>query len=101
METAVLNFNANDYIDLIYWQTEVIYEPPSTKRFTNDELNAFLDESAILEVKQFPCHTQATGRYIKLVTAASIATCGTWRRDGIIHTKTSARKARKKYCINK
>jgi len=35
----------------------------------------------------FPCHTQAVERSVKLVTEASIAVCGQTRRDGFIRSR--------------
>ena len=87
-----LNFEANDYINLINWQKSVVTEPPLTKMFSNDQIDDFIKEQHILEIPKFPCHTQAVERCIKLVTDASLAVCGEHKRDGYIRSIIESRK---------
>ena len=89
----VMNFNATQYTELINWETENIFEPPFTKKFSIDELKSFFNKLGPIEISKFPCHTQATERCIKLVTGASSAVLGVDNRNGYLHAKISSQKA--------
>lgn len=91
-KVPLLNFNAEDYVDLIDWQTVSVTEPPVTVRITNEELKGMIkvvpDEIPILK---FLCHSQAVERCVKLVTAASSLVCGEAARDGFIRARIASR----------
>ena len=90
-----LNFHAEDYTDLVEWQAIDRYEPPLMKHLSDDEVAASVktNESAhVRAIAQFPCHTQATERCIRLVTEASAAVCCQDARDGFIRARIVSRK---------
>lgn len=90
-EVPTLNLNADDYIDLIDWEN--ITEPPLTKNITTEIICQAIIEPQIIQneilknIKNLPCHTQATERCVKLVTESSSAVCGPIRREGFIKNK--------------
>lgn len=88
-----LNFDCEDYVDLIDWQNVSISEPPLTMGISDENLTSMIcvipDEIPLL---QFPCHSQAVERCIKLVTEASIAVFGSEARDGFIKARIESRK---------
>lgn len=93
-----INFLANDYVELIDWQTSVITEPPLTKNMAEEDIfNLKNIEGGLSTVKpeyaKFPCHTQAVERCVKLVTEASLAVCDSSSRDGFIRARIESRKS--------
>lgn len=91
----VLNFEANNYVELIDWQKCDITEPPLTMHLTDETLQQFVlkDITHLLDndIFNLPCHTQAVERCVKDVTAASSNVCGSENRDGFIRTRKLAR----------
>jgi hypothetical protein len=90
-----LNFEATDYVDLINWQECNITEPPLTKHISDEDLKFLVgsgEATPVLDFPQFPCHTQAVERCVKLVTEASAAVCGAPARDGFIRARLEARR---------
>ncbi|CAH1104499.1 unnamed protein product [Psylliodes chrysocephalus] len=72
------NFDATAYYELVDWQNLSYSEPPITKRLFEKHLWQIVEEpqsSAILHIKDYPCHTQAVKRAVKLVTQASSTVC--------------------------
>ena len=96
----VINFDANDYVDLISWHNCEIIEPPMIQQFEEDELRHLVEITSEnctetdlpIKFSQFPCHTQAVERMVKLVTEASSVVCGETARDGFIMTKIESQK---------
>ena len=88
-----INFNAEDYTELINWQSCNVTEPPLTVNISDVDITAFVKskESPVVDFPRFPCHTQAVERCIKLVTEASAAVCGNTSRDGFIRAGLEAR----------
>lgn len=94
------NFDATAYYDLIDWQNVSYSEPPITKRLSEEQLWQIVEEpqsSAILHIKDYPCHTQAVERAIKLVTQASSTVCDKNRRDGVIRSTLESRNLMPKF----
>jgi hypothetical protein len=87
-----LNFDAQDYTDLIDWQNVTVTSPPLLMKVPDDEVKASILSGNPLEFEKLPCHTQAVERCIKLVTEASTAVCGAAARDGFINVRNEARK---------
>ena len=89
-----LNFNANDYIEMINWQKVLLTSPPILASYTDIEVQKLIQDGdhTALHFPRFPCHTQAVERCVKLVTEASIAVCGQRARDGFIHSRIESRK---------
>nr|CAH7712438.1 unnamed protein product [Callosobruchus chinensis] len=86
-----LNFDADDYIDIIDWQNINVTEPPITKALTIEELTEQSSHNT-LNIGEYPCHTQAVERCVKVITDASLKVCGSEARDGYIRAKIDARK---------
>ncbi|KAK4883922.1 hypothetical protein RN001_000193 [Aquatica leii] len=86
------NFNADDYFELVSWQSLTITEPPLTVKTSDNELQEMIsDVPAEIEMLKFPCHSQAVERCVKLVTEASAAVCGYEARDGFIRSRIASR----------
>lgn len=86
------NFNADDYIDLVDWQSISVTEPPLTANILKSDLVEMIsDVPAEIEILKFPCHSQAVERHVKLVTEASAAVCGYEARDGFIRSRNASR----------
>lgn len=87
-----LQVNATNYYDLIDWVNVKVTEPPMTMKYTDAEISKLIcSENNFLEFENFPCHTQAVERCVKLVTEASISVCGSEARDGFIRSRIKAR----------
>ena len=96
----VINFAADDYIDLIDWTEVEKFEPPIMKHITLEQLKTYIidpDNTNPLEFPKFPYHTQATERCIRLVSEASAAVCGSQRRDGFIRARIDSRRKMKTF----
>lgn len=95
-KVPVFDLSAKDYVDLISWET--MTEPPATKSLNDDIISnalvnpSIIQETILFSLKKFPCHTQATERAVKIVTEASSAVCGPYRRDGFIKNRLESRK---------
>lgn len=87
------NFDAEDYTNIITWRDCEITEPPLTLNISDEDLKAIVKSGlgTYQNIKDFPCHTQAVERCIKLVTEASIAVCGKNKRDGFIRARLLSR----------
>ena len=59
-------------------------------RLSDDEIRGFIHTP--LELPQYPCHTQAVERGIKVVSEAASAVIGEEARDGFIRQKLRSRK---------
>lgn len=85
-----VNFNAEDYIDLIDWFNCTVTEPPLVRHLSDQELWDIVKQ--VPNFDNFPCHTQAVERGVKIITEASTKVCGEESRDGFIRAKFDARK---------
>jgi len=93
-EIPPLNFQADDYIDLIDWQQcSPLTEPPVMKSMSDAELEGLVrsNETTAVDFPHFPCHTQAVERCVKAVTEASKSVIGQEARDGLIRARNAAR----------
>lgn len=88
-----LNFDAKDYADIITWQDCEVTEPPLTLNMSDEALKDIVKNGLgkCQNINDFPCHTQAVERCIKLVTEASSAVCGENKRDGFIRARLLSR----------
>ncbi|GBN93082.1 hypothetical protein AVEN_201000-1 [Araneus ventricosus] len=79
-----INFQASDYIEIINWNSCVVYPPPMLRDINEDDIKSLInsDTTPIREIQKFPCHTQAVERCIIFVTEASNKLCGHEARDG-------------------
>ena len=81
-----LNFNANDYSEMIDWQKCLLTESPITVEISDETLEKMILKREVPELNKFPCHTQAVERYVKTVAEASAAVRGVESRDGYGHS---------------
>ncbi len=91
--TVPINFEADDYIDLIDWQAIQVTEPPILADIASDELEMFVASGDVpcVDFAKFPSHTQSVERCVKIVTEASMAVCGAKARDGLIRNILESR----------
>ena len=94
-----INFEASDYMDLIDWEATQLSEPPLTSSLTNEQLTAIKDSP--LQVADYPCHTQAVERAVRLVSEASASVIGQDARDGFIRQRIQSRKGLKMHATKK
>ena len=88
-----LNFKATDYMEIIHWDTCNLTPLYLLWALTNDEIGQYInrDSKPVMNFKQFPCHTQAVERCVKLVTKVSGKVCGECARDGFIRATLLSR----------
>lgn len=93
--TPKLNFNAQDYSELINWMDCDLSSPPLLKDISDDEIKSHIESDSVpnwdTTFKTFPVHTQAVERCVKLVTEASRKVCGAESRDGFVRTTLLSR----------
>ncbi|GBM41753.1 hypothetical protein AVEN_173147-1 [Araneus ventricosus] len=84
--TPKINFQVSDYIEIINWNSYVVYPPPMLLDISEDGIKSLVNSvtTPIREIQKFPCHTQAVERCIKLEREASNEVCGHDARDGSI-----------------
>ena len=94
----VLNFGAEDYVDLVAWQDIDRHAPPVMDGFSDQQIRGFVANSDdVVTLEHFPCHTQAVERHVKLVTESSAAVCGQQQRDGFIRSRIESRRVMKTF----
>ena len=86
-----------DYINMINWKSVEVTEPPITMNVTDSELDSFILDKTVFDFENYPLHTQAVERAIKLVSEASSKVCGQDSRDGYIHTVLASRERISKF----
>lgn len=54
-----LNFDANEYFELVNWQEAEITEPPLTADVSEADIRLFVKSGgqSTIEFERFPCHT--------------------------------------------
>lgn len=91
-EVPTLNFEANDYCDMIFWDNVIVTPPPLLTNYSNESLLQFIENAAKKDLFPFPCHTQAVERCVKLVTEVSSKVSGEDTRDAFIRSVNDDRK---------
>ncbi|GBM59718.1 hypothetical protein AVEN_40643-1 [Araneus ventricosus] len=88
-----INFQASDYIEMINWNSCVVYPPPMLLDLSEDDIKSLInsDTTPIKEILKFPGHTQAVERCVKLVTEASNKVCAHEARDDYIRATPKSR----------
>ncbi|GBN51476.1 hypothetical protein AVEN_5714-1 [Araneus ventricosus] len=88
-----INFQASDWIEIINWNSCVVYPPPMLRDLSEHGIKSVInsDTTPIREILKFPCYTHAVERCIKLVTEASNKVCGHEARDGYIRETLKSR----------
>lgn len=87
-QLPAINFDAENYTQLIDWSQERITEPPLTASLSEHELSS-VGES----MPSYPVHTQAVERAVQLVTQAASAVVGQSARHGYICARLKHRTA--------
>ena len=74
-KVPAVNFDDEDYTQIITWQDLNITKPPLIFNLSNEALKSIVKSGlgTIQNIKKCPCHTQAVERCIKLVTEAASA----------------------------
>lgn len=89
----LVNFDADDYIDLIDWNSTTVTEPPLTSKLSKEEIESIVQSGSSDRLEfTIPLHTQAVERIVKEVTSASKHVCGAHERDGFIRSRLLDRK---------
>src|SRR5277367_5969785 len=98
-----LNFEAQEYTEMIHWgDPDVsITVPPVLRHMTTKELtdDLIVEDGIVPEwtFTQFPCHTVAVERTVKLVTEASSKYIGVEARDRNIRSTLLSRQVLPKF----
>ena len=109
-----VNFEAQNYGDMITWTTEYINdgsddngdssfftsytEPPVLCDFTKEDLQHVVEAGKLTDkITGLPCHNQRVERAIKLVSQTSQKSTKKKEREGIIQTVISSRKELPKF----
>ncbi|GBM99825.1 hypothetical protein AVEN_121190-1 [Araneus ventricosus] len=79
-----INIQASDYIEIINWNSCVVYHPPMLRGLSEDDIKSLMNSNTtpIREIQKFPFHTQAVERSVELVTEASNKVYGHEARVG-------------------
>lgn len=94
-----INFEAQDYTELVDWTKCKLTPPPMLAKITTEHIATLLEDKALPEFEylKFPCHTQSVERCIKLVTEAAGKVCGHENHDGFIRTTLKSRALMQKF----
>lgn len=94
-----LNFKATNYYDMINWKTITLTVPPVLRSVSNEELIKGLtgDTAEVWRFSEFPSHTVAVERTVKLVTEASSKVIGPQSRDRFIRSTLKSRQQMPKF----
>ena len=88
-----LNFNSHDYIGMINWENECLYEPPYTQHLDDDDLKKFELEPLQLDICSNSVLTERTIRDVDSVSSMSTSSV---KRDGMIRAMHENRQKKKK-----
>ena len=94
-DVSEINIKAEHYSGLLHWERDhQRTEPPITMAISEEELCACIRDDKKWDEKlfDFPCHTQALERCIKLVTEASCKVYGKDSRDGFVRATIESRR---------
>ena len=76
LKIPMINFNADNYMELIDWNSSTIIEPPLMTSVSDNELNQIiLDVPEEMHILRCLSHSQAVERCVKLVTEALATAC--------------------------
>lgn len=91
-------FDCEEYYEMIDWN-EPFTEPPFTRNISYEELTALAENGEIIteEIREVPCHSQATERHVKLVTEVSSRFTTHKRREGAAAVTIQGREKRPKF----
>lgn len=89
-----VNWDANTWPELIDLPDAGTMEPPTTKHFSDEEIQTFINKNIKPDIPNLPCHSQSVERSVKLVTEASHSVYGFEVRHRSILTKQLSRNMR-------
>ena len=58
-----LNFEANDYYELVNWLEFPRLEPPITFKLSDNDIEEAIRSGSMPDLEKYPCHTQAVERH--------------------------------------
>jgi len=88
----VVNFNAQDYVDITDWNSTSITPPPVLFDFPDEQIESAIQNLGfVYDLLEYPCHTQSVERTVQLVSKASSAVWGKERRDGFFRNRCVAK----------
>ena len=93
-EVPEINIKAENYTELLYWESNhQRTEPPITIATSKEDLFTCVRHEKKLDEKllDFPCHTQSVERCIKLVTEAFLKVYEKDSRDSLIRATIESR----------
>lgn len=103
-----LVWDAQKYYEIIDWQQVNVTEPPMLRQMSLDEIKKIVANPKEIEnLPNYPCHTQAVERGVKMVTEAASVVCGVEKRDAWIKTTIQSREkmptffSKKNYVLDK
>ncbi|KAF0303899.1 hypothetical protein FJT64_024153 [Amphibalanus amphitrite] len=85
-----VNFGAERYEDLIDWSSADVTQPPLLRDYSEADLDGVVEAPASLP--DYPVHTQAVERTVKVVTEACSSLLGEESRHGLITAKLRHRR---------
>lgn len=85
-----INFEADEYYEMIPYANYLHNEPPLTKSISVEELKSYIESNENLTFPNYPCHSQSVERCVRLVTEAAAAV-GDSQRDGYIKSRLKSR----------
>ena len=91
-----LKSDAKKYSELFDWKAKYVYEPPFTRKYSDDDITRFISCKSKVEedysiLRKIPCHTQAVERAIKNLTDVCLKHTNPDHRDGAIRAKMISR----------
>ena len=84
-----LKYDSQDYVDIIDWENEALYEPPFTMSKQDAELESFISEPLVWSLSS---HSVLTERTIRDVDSLSSLTTSEEKRDRMIRVLHKERK---------
>ena len=87
----IINYDAENYLEVISWDTQALYEPPYTKILDDSQISAFVQESLQLHV---PSHSVQTERMIRDIDKVASKSTSEEKRDGMVQFLLADRKAK-------
>nr|CAH7727548.1 unnamed protein product [Callosobruchus chinensis] len=88
-QSPKLNFQASEYIEMIDWITTTTSSPSLPRKVWTKITSS--DTAKEWNFDNFPCHTQAVERFVKLVTEASQKIVGFKNGDAFIKSTVISR----------
>lgn len=98
----ILNFQATQNTEMVDWPKDELF-PPILSGTADEAIQSCVEDCSkvMTLVGDFPCHTQAVERTVKLVTQAAKSVCGAEARDGYIRSTLRSRKIMPKFNTKK